>query len=283
MSTKLFFAYGLQQNYYSPENILRFAEHLYKEGDYLRAAGEFQRYIFSFDLNPPDADKILYKIAVCYRLSGDFQISMDYFQKLITNYSHSKYIDASSSQISYAYFLMGKYKKSISFINDNLYMINSYTEKLRMQQLIGLNYIYQRNWDKAFTHLSKLKNKNINDSMSGTLVNYAKQGQRLPKKSKLVAGLMSAIIPGSGKIYCRRKSDGIISFLVISLTGWQAYQGFQENGTKSVKGWIYGTLCGFFYFGNIYGSVVAVNIYNNELENKLLNKVTATINVYFSY
>ena len=30
--------------YYTPENILKFADFLYTEGDYLRAASEYQRY-----------------------------------------------------------------------------------------------------------------------------------------------------------------------------------------------------------------------------------------------
>ena len=33
-------------DYYSPENVLQFADFLFEEGDYLRAAGEYQRYLY---------------------------------------------------------------------------------------------------------------------------------------------------------------------------------------------------------------------------------------------
>ena len=33
-------------DYYSPENVHKFADFLYEQGDYLRAAGEYQRYLF---------------------------------------------------------------------------------------------------------------------------------------------------------------------------------------------------------------------------------------------
>ena len=33
-----------QVDYYSPENVRTFAEYLLQQGDYLRAAGEFERY-----------------------------------------------------------------------------------------------------------------------------------------------------------------------------------------------------------------------------------------------
>ena len=34
-------------DYYTPENVRKFADFLYEQGDYLRAAGEYQRYLFS--------------------------------------------------------------------------------------------------------------------------------------------------------------------------------------------------------------------------------------------
>ena len=33
-------------DYYSPENVRKFADFLYEQGDYLRAIGEYQRYLF---------------------------------------------------------------------------------------------------------------------------------------------------------------------------------------------------------------------------------------------
>jgi len=272
---------SFQENYFTPENILRFAEHLYEEGDYLRAAGEFQRYLFCFNMLPPNTDLIFYKIGICYRLGNDFKKSIDYFQKIIENYPQSFYQNDSFYQIGYSYFLMGKYRESISFLNDHLPQVRLNPKRLKMQQLIGLNYIYQRQWSKATEFFYSLEENAKNNSFTASLMSFAKQGERLPRKSAFLAGLLSAVVPGAGKIYCYRATDGLFSLLTIGLTGWQAYEGFRKDGVNSVKGWIYGTISAFFYLGNIYGSVVAVNIYNQQLENKLLNKVGITINVTF--
>lgn len=270
-----------QENYFSPENILRFAEHLYGEGDYFRAAGEFQRYLYYFDTLPPEANLIFYKIGLCYRLGKGFKKSIDYFQKIIDNYPQSIYLNDSFYQIAYSYFLMGKYRESISFLNDYLPQVKLNPKRLKMQQLIGVNYIYQRQWSKATEFFYSLEENAKIDSFTASLLSFAKQGQRLPRKSAFLAGLLSAFVPGAGKMYCHRTTDGLFSLLTIGLTGWQAYEGFRKDGVNSVKGWIYGTISAFFYLGNIYGSVVAVNIYNQQLENKLLNKVGITINVSF--
>ena len=281
MTNQFLMTNSLQENHYRPENILRFAEFLFMEGDYLRAAGEFQRYLYYFDSLPREADYIFYKIAFCYRLSKDYQKSIDYFQKIIFNYPQSIYLNDSYFQIAHSYFLMSKYKKSISFSNSNISFIKSDVQRLKIKQLIGLNYIYQKRWSKAIDFFDLLKNNEKNNYLTTSLRNFAKQGAKLRRKSKLLAGIMSAVIPGTGKMYCHRTTDGLFSLLTIGLTAWQAYDGFRKNGVKSVKGWIYGTISAFFYVGNIYGSIVAVKIYNQQSESKLLSKVGVMINVRF--
>lgn len=270
-----------QENYYKPENILRFAEYLYQKEDYLRAASEFQRYLFCSDSIPSNRDYIYYKIGLCYQLGKDFQKSIDYFQKVIDYIPPSAYLDNSYYQIAYSNFLLGKYEESISLSNISFSLLKSDVKKSKLQQLIGLNYIYQKQWRKTLDYFSSLKENVKKDTLSVSLIHFAKQGEQLPRKSKFLAGFMSAIIPGTGKMYCHRTTDGLTSLLVLGLTSWQAYEGFHKDGINSVKGWIYGTISAFFYFGNIYGSVVAVNIYNQYLEDKLLKKVEMTINVYF--
>lgn len=270
-----------QENNYKPKNILRFAEHLYQERDYLRAAGEFQRYLYYFNSFPSDADVIFHKIGLCYRFAGEFQRSTHYFQQVIDSFPQSIYLNDSYYQIALAYFLMSKYEESISISNINFSLVNSRTSRLKIQQLKGISYIYQKKWNNALDLLGSIEKDPKNNYLTAQLVDFAEQGKKLPKKSKFLAGLMSSIIPGSGKMYAHRTSDGFVSLLTIGLTGWQAYSGFHKDGVKSVRGWIYGTITAFLYLGNIYGSVVAVNIYNQQLEDKLFERISVTVNVHF--
>ena len=62
--------------YYAPENVLKFADFLYEQGDYLRAAGEYQRYLF---YKPQDTEQIHYKIAVSYRFGGKTEQAIQRF------------------------------------------------------------------------------------------------------------------------------------------------------------------------------------------------------------
>lgn len=260
-------------DYYSPENIYRFAIHLYEEGDYLRAANEFQRYIFCFDTIPSNGDSIFYIMGMCYLLAGVYSKAIDYFQYIIKNYSNSILLSNCYYQISLAYFLAGEYDKSIRSIFLNQSSINQNDIKLKMNRLIIFNYLLQKKWKDAVSFVN-----NLDTIMREDLLNYIKEWEELPRKNKFLAGLFSSIIPGSGKIYCNRHWDGFFSLITIGIMGWQAYDGFYQNGIKSIKGWILGTAAMIFYLGNIYGSVVAAQIYNEGQEEKFFNKIKFSVN-----
>src|SRR5690606_34905714 len=99
------------------------------------------------------------------------------------------------------------------------------------------------------------------------------EGLALKRKSPAVAGIMSAVIPGSGRVYARDYKDGLISLLFIGGTAFQSYRRFHDKGIKSVGGWIYGGISFGFYVANIYGSVQSAKIFNAK-QNKTLNAKT---------
>lgn len=268
-----------QINYYSSENIYRFAEYLFQNRDYLRAAGEYQRYVFSLDV-PDYSDSLLYKIGSCYHLGSESEKSIRYYESIILNFPQSCFYDRAHYQIAYIYFKKEKYNESINYIGNNIHNVSSFEGLLKINHLLGINYLYQRQWETAACHFSSLfhnRNHIFDDSLTAILYNYAVEGTRLHYKSKIAAGLMSSIVPGTGKMYGRSFNDGFYSLFLVSITAWQAYDGFSRNDARSVKGWIYGTFCTVFYLGNIYGSIVNVTIYNERLEKEYFDKITINL------
>jgi len=267
-----------QEDYYSPQNIYNFAENLYQTGDYLRAAGEFQRYIFISNLQSNDS--VFFKIGLCYELADRPEAAIGYFNKVIKNYPNGNFFNAAHYQIAHTYFYFDETIKSIEYINDHIDNVSTNNGQYRMKLLTGANYFYKRQWDmanKCFSSLMINENQSANDSSVSLLYNYSVKGGQLPYKSKTAAGFLSAIIPGTGKMYAGRINDGLYSLAMVGLTFWQAYDGFHENGTHSIKGWFYGTISTIFYLGNIYGSVVTVKIHNRKLEDDLINQININL------
>jgi hypothetical protein len=95
----------------------------------------------------------------------------------------------------------------------------------------------------------------------------------LPHKSPLLAGALSAVIPGLGRVYIGRWQDGLVSFLLVGLSAVLSAQGFYEEGSHSVRGWIVGTTGALLYVGNVYGSAVGAVVQRRDAEEALGQEV----------
>ncbi len=257
-------------DYHSPENILKFADYLIQQGDYLRAAGEYQRYLF---YQPQESEQIRYKIALCYRFGGKTEKAIQLFEKLLQESTDRTLTNSAYYQIGVSYFLMEQYGKSAHHLDKSLPRITNDRYRAESQQLIGLSNLMQNRWleaEKTFNSLMKSDVLEVSEK-AAVYSNYASQGAKLPSRSPFLAGLMSTIIPGAGRLYTGRYIDALNTLVVVGFTGWQAYDGFQRDGLSSAKGWTLGTLSGIFYLGNIYGSVISAGVYNRHVAEEYLS------------
>ncbi len=105
------------------------------------------------------------------------------------------------------------------------------------------------------------------------------QYQDLPRKSEALAGIMSAVVPGSGYIYAEHYGDGITAFLINALAiAGTVTAVYHEN--YAVAG-IVGAVGLPFYLGNIYGSANAAKKWNLAVRNELRNRISVTLNYDF--
>lgn len=264
--------------YYAPENVRKFADFLYEQGDYLRAADEYQRYLF---YKPQDTEQIHYKIAVSYRFGGKTAQAIQGFETLLRTAPKSQFANRAYYQIGATYFLEGQFERSVQFLGEALPHITDTRQHAEAEQLIGLSYLKQEQWSEASEVFKTLQESGVMSIREKAVVyhDYAEKGARLSTRSPLLAGTLSTIVPGAGRLYTGRLGDALTSLFTVGFTGWQAYDGFRRDGISSVKGWTLGTLCGIFYVGNIYGSVISARVYNRHVTDEFL----ATLSVEIPY
>ncbi len=265
-------------DYYTPENVRKFADFLYEQGDYLRAAGEYQRYLF---YQPQESEQIRYRIALCYRFAGQTEQAIQKFETLLRTYPEGRYVSSAYYQIGATYFLTDQFAQSARFLRDALPHVTDARQHAEAEQLIGLSYLMQKQWSEAGEIFKKLRGSKVASVSQKAIVyhDFAAEGAQLPNRSPFLAGVLSAVLPGAGRLYTGRFGDAFTSLFIVGLTGWQAYDGFQRDGLSSVKGWTLGTLCGTFYVGNIYGSVLSARVYNRHVADEFL----ATLSVELPY
>jgi tetratricopeptide (TPR) repeat protein len=97
--------------------------------------------------------------------------------------------------------------------------------------------------------------------------------QHYKHKSPLLAGLMSAVVPGSGKIYAGKTGQGLITFIQNLALGLQTYEAYRRDGWKSPRFLVYSGLFTFFYIGNIWGSTLTVHIRKQEFNDKVNEQI----------
>lgn len=270
--------------YYSPANILRFGDFLFQRRDYPRAAAEYQRYLFSGSIT--QQHYVLYQLGRCYIKTEHIDQASEYFQKAAITAPRSTFRDSATAALA-ASLLIAKRTNKISKKIDSLYStVKLSALKNEILAFKGIYYLRQKQWQnvlETFKPLSQKKSeKKTNDSFE-PILQLAKRGMNLPHKSRLLAGFMSAIVPGSGKIYAGSPYDGIYSLLLVAGTFWLAYDGFYSNGISSFKGWFFGSLATFFYAGNVYGSTVAVKFYNKRFEDKLVQDVETQLSLWIHF
>ncbi len=73
---------------------------------------------------------------------------------------------------------------------------------------------------------------------------------------------MSAILPGSGQLYCRRPRDAAAAFGVTGLFAWAGWEAWNED-LKVTSGLI-GLLGLGWYMGNIYNAVSDAHLFNRR-------------------
>jgi hypothetical protein len=94
------------------------------------------------------------------------------------------------------------------------------------------------------------------------------------RKSPLLAGLMSAVIPGTGKFYAGYQGQAISAMVPTFIFAAAAAESYYRAGPKSAQFITAASLFGIFYVGNIWGSVLSVKTFyelkNNEIHNNVM-------------
>ncbi len=262
--------------YYTPTNTIKFANYLYENQDYQFAISEYERYLYLCKKESLicDVDSITFKIGMCYQYTKKYQNALDKFGAI--HKSNDWVYNNALLQTGYIYYQLNQYEKSITYLEQ----IDKSNVRVEKELLIAANYMIEKKWIKAQMHLHQL------DDIKHFFINDFKQlqqiGPNLTMKNPVTAGILSAFLPGLGKLYAGRNIDGISTLLLVGVLSWQSFSSFSDDGSHSVKGWLFGSLGTVFYLGNIYGSAVTVKVQNIEINNQFDHRIRVSVEKVFN-
>lgn len=245
-----FFNVDAQVNLFDHDNSLKFARYLKITNQLTFATEEYEKLHFLW----PNDSTIKIELLQTYRLNGQCD-------KLSTIYSTFLYdpgfLKNNTFKEEYLRYILTCRVKLSTF--DELTSTFAPSRKSFYQ----LSYRWVNHDYKSAIGYCKTNQENNENLFKLTMaLDNEKQ------KSGALAGILSAIVPGSGKAYSKRWGDALISFLFVGANSYSSYVSFKKKGISSTNGWIFGGMAFSFYSANIWGSVKAAKKYNLAVKEK---------------
>ncbi len=248
------------QNIFDRPHSVSYADYLYNSGEYELAAQEYLR--ISFDNNHPHYKLRLLK---SYRLAGKPSVEYALFYKFYPNNTFP------NDTFAFEFLRMNMALQLKPNLNTILTQYRFESESHKNIFMLA-SLLYTDQWKKAGQTAQSLTG-HPKSTMFEKLAAISEQASRIKFKKPWLAGSLSAIVPGSGKVYSGYFWDGLMSLLFVGSNAFLAYRGFSKYGTSSGLGWTFSGLSAFFYLGNIYGSIKAAKRKNNERRHAIYQKV----------
>ena len=227
----------------------RYAEQLFKSGDYQAARLAYKRLRF----HRPDTeftDVADYWVAQSYYYQNQPERAEHLFREFLAVHPNSPFRFRSQLMIGQLHFDAGEYSLARTTLFELLHS-NADTEVVAAAHYLrGWCYVHTTDWDKAIAELRRVdtfQTDTPSEKNASQLADILLERTPLPHKSPQIAGWLSTVVPGSGQFYVGRVKEGILAaalsgtfiYLVadavrerryvdcagISLVGWQFYWG----------------------------------------------------------
>ncbi|MDA3930202.1 MAG: hypothetical protein PF541_14730 [Prolixibacteraceae bacterium] len=261
----LFICFGLKA-----QNKLdsKFIQHLVNKGEY-------PEVLFLLEEDHIENDSIHYFEGWTRYAMKDLEPSIHSFLKVS---EQSPFYFKSQFFAGYNCSYLSDYSQS-KLIFSTIQSENKTIRTLRDFQLLGidlLNYRYSEA-EKKFVMLDA-KNPILFQPILN-LQAITEELRRHKTKSPVLAGILSAIVPGLGKVYAGRTGEGIASFIATVGFGFMTWENYQKLGPKHVKTIAFGTVFTANYISNIYGSAIRTKIIEDDYQTVMHNQILFNLHI----
>lgn len=254
-----------------------FADSLFQDGDYLNAAHEYKRLLF-FNPHASQIDFIAFRVAASYQNAGKLENAIRAYQLLIDTYPKSVLIARAKNNIAQCHILLGESEEGLVSLRKFLSEHKESDLAPRVHFTIGMLHVDKGEWAQASSVWNDVfitYPESPFAKVSNRLARRIKNVDTLPHRSPTVAGVLSALVPGSGQVYSGRTVDGFSAFVgVVVLGGASFYYAEQDRYEVAIP---VGILGAFFYGNSIYQSIQASRIFNTQHEMQFQNQLQQEI------
>lgn len=261
--------YGNEYLQLRKNEISAFAKDLFLQKEYYRAITEALRYL-SLSPDGSKAEEMTKLIGDAYLMSHKWKDSLHSYHEFQVRYPHADSVNEVLFLSALATLqIKDNYEAEKIFDNIINRLLPSWrAEALRWKIVLLINNGMMSDATGLLEHDKYLPL--IKDNYA-EIMNIINDKKKRGRKSPVVAGFLSAIVPGSGQLYDGRYKDAFSSFILNALFIAGAYTAFKHDNyalggavTLFEMGW---------YTGNINGAVSAAYKYNRSIDDDVTRRL----------
>jgi tetratricopeptide (TPR) repeat protein len=243
-------------------------DYFFEDGDYYRAISEYKRFLFFFPASLR-AEEARWKIASSYFQGKKWDEALSAADELLKRHP-------SSLWAAEANLLKGRCwmeKKEFSQARQHFTRVKEISPgspaAQEAQWQSAVSYLQEERWKESAAEFRKVAPENKLYPRAEHWARGMDRIQEIPQKSPATAGVLAAVLPGSGHLYIERYRDAGIAFVLNAAFIWGMVESFRHEN------YVVGGILTFFelgwYSGNIYSAVSGAHKYNRGKKKEYLD------------
>ncbi|MBI3326622.1 MAG: tetratricopeptide repeat protein [Nitrospinae bacterium] len=186
-----------------------FAQSLFDEGEYYRAIGEFQRFLFFYPGHPLISEAQL-RIGMAFFCGERWLQAFEVFRHVAQSTPGTSIGQAAALWMAETRARGGDHARAIHLYADVINRYPGTAASERAAYLIGWSYVRQRQWDEARRALAAIAEESPYHSSAQRLAAALDPPPPFPQRSPTLARVFAMALPGAGQLYAGNPLDGMI-------------------------------------------------------------------------
>lgn len=260
---------------------LKLGDAFMAEDEYYRAITEYKKFLFLF----PDSGKAAYasfRIGLAYYQGQEYEAAAQTFATVKKKYKESGYAAESGYFEGLSYWKLGRFDSAEKMFEQVVAQDPASAQAplaLLGRSLVSFDEKNLAGCREGLTRfLAGYPDDPRTNNVRQAIALLDENGQP-PRKSPALAGMMSALVPGSGYMYAGRYGDGFTALVVngLFIAGTIVAIHQEDYAVAAIVGGI-----GLpFYIGNIYGSANAATKWNIGVRRELRERIVVTLDYHY--
>jgi outer membrane protein assembly factor BamD (BamD/ComL family) len=254
----------------SPEEVLGFAHHLFSQQDYLRAIGEYHRFLSLYPDHPEGMIASL-RIVQCNFRTRQWEEVLEAVQAFNGNYPRSPMRWQARFLAVQALLELGRREEARQQLQAIIREHPGHSNVDKAWYLTGLSYARERCWLEAEASFGKIGSGSPIYGAAEEVRHILSQVSQVKRKDPMAAGFLAAIIPGAGHLYSERPRDAALAFILTGAFALATVEAFREDHEE--LGVMLGMITLVFYAGNIFSAVNVAHKFNDREDKRLRERL----------